>query len=318
MHHGLSVIKLNFEAGMSSQRIDQLIVHYASRHDGLVPLAPLYAARVDSQSITRRTQAGLLLPVSRGVRRVAQTDLTPLRRSIAAVLVTHDSWVSHTAALDAYGAVLKPRAIEAHVSSPTQIRIAGVRSHRTPTGLSGADRLVMFGVSFSQPWQAVVESAAVLDADQLAVAMDSLMHARLASVERILRCAEGHKAFHGRNVLIDLLEQRRNGQGMVRSFLEQDLDTVLRRARLPLPTRNFRVTLPNGRRRFIDTGWPEQRVGLEAHSWKHHSNPTDWGATMIRDRELTVAGWTMLSVVVADTRKPETLIQQLREVLIDW
>ncbi len=56
---------------MSSQRIDQLIVHYASLHDGLVPLAPLYAARVDSQSVTRRTESGLLLPVSRGVRRVA-------------------------------------------------------------------------------------------------------------------------------------------------------------------------------------------------------------------------------------------------------
>jgi hypothetical protein len=315
MHHGLSVIKLNFEAGMSSQRIDRLIVHYANRHDGLVPLAPLYAAQVDSQSISRRTQSGLLLPVSRGVRRIAQTDLTPLRRAIAAVLVTHDSWVSHTAALDAYGAVLKPNAIDAHVSSPTQIRIVGVRSHRTHTGLPGADRFVKFGVSFSQPWRAVVESAAVLDADQLAVAMDSLMQARLASFQRIFRCAEAQGSFRGRCVLIDLLEQRLNGQGIVRSFLEQDLGTVLRRARLPLPVRNFRVTLPNGRRRFLDAGWPAQRVGLEAHSWKHHSNPSDWGATMIRDRELTVAGWTMLPVVVADTRKPETLIQQLREVL---
>ncbi len=175
-----------------------------------------------------------------------------------------------------------------------------------------------FGVNFSQPWRAIVESAAVLDADELAVAMDSLVQTRLASFQRILRCAHAQGSFHGRRPLMDLLEQRLKGQGIVRSFLEQDLDKVVKQARLPRPTRNFRVTLPNGRRRFIDTGWPEQRVGLEAHSWKYHSNPTDWGATMIRDRELTVAGWTMLPVVAADTKNPETLVDQLRVLLTNY
>lgn len=78
---------------MSSNRIDYLIARLANAHAGLVPLAPLFAASVDSQSITRRTQSGLLLPVIRGVRRITQPELTPVRRSIAAVLVSDGGWV---------------------------------------------------------------------------------------------------------------------------------------------------------------------------------------------------------------------------------
>ncbi len=300
---------------MSANRIDHLIATYAKLHDGLVPLAPLYAAGVDSQSITRRTQSGLLLPVSRGVRRVAQIDLTPLRKSIAAVLVSAGSWVSHTTALAAYGALLKDRSLAAHVSSPKQIRIAGVRSHRSSGELPVADQSRKFGVEISRPWRAIIESAAVLDADELAVAMDSVVQAKLASFQRILRCAESCGSFHGRPVLTELLLDRLNGQGLVRGFLEYDLDKLLKRAQLPLPTRNFRVTLPTGKWRVLDTGWPTRRIGLEAQSWQFHSNPTDWGSTMTRDRELTVARWIMIPVVVADIRKPDTLIEQLRTLL---
>ncbi len=300
---------------MSSHRIDRLIAQLASEHDGLVPLAPLYEAQVDSQSITRRCQSGLLLPVSRGVRRIAQTELTLVRRSVAAVLVSQASWVSHTAALVAYGALLKSTSQAAHISSCHQVRITGVRAHRSLSQLPNGDRTRMFGVAFARPWRAIVESAAVLEPGELAVAMDSLVQAKLASFQRIVRCANAAGSFGGRPVLMELLDERVQGHGLVRSFLEQDLNRLLRRARLPLPIRNFVFTLPSGKRRVIDTGWPPLRIGIEAHSWQFHSNPTDWGATMIRDRELTASGWTILPVVVADTKNPERLLGELRTLL---
>ena len=301
---------------MSSTRIDFLIAKLAREHHGLVPLAPLFAAGVDTQSITRRTQSGLLLPVIRGVRRIAHAELTPVRRSIAAVLVSEGGWVSHTAALAAYGALLKSPSQISHFTCPHQVRIPGIRSHRAVAELPDVDRCQRFGVVFSRPWRAIVESAAVLDAGELAVAMDSLVQTNLASFPRVLRCAQSLGPFRGRRFLLELLHERLNGQGIVRSFLEQDLDRLLRRARLPLPTRNFAVRLPSGKRREIDTCWPSLRIGLEAHSWQFHSNPTDWGATMVRDRELTAFGWTILPVVVADTRSPEQLLSELRTLLL--
>lgn len=203
-----------------------------------------------------------------------------------------------------------------HISRLRQVRIEGIRSHRTVVELPDADRCRRFGVDFSRPWRAIVESAAVLDPGCLADAMDSLVQGKCTSFQRILRCAESVGVFSGRAVLMELLRERLSGQGMVRSFLEHDLDRLLRGARLPRPIRNFAVTLPNGRRRENDTCWPSLRIGLAAHSWKFHSNPTNWGATMVRDRELTAFGWTILPVVVADTRAPERLISELRMLLL--
>ncbi len=297
---------------MSARSIDQLIISLAGRYDGLVPTASLRAQGVTSRSISRREDSGLLVACLPGVRLLGQHPLTPLRLSMAAVLSMNRGHVSHVTALAHHGATV--RSLAAHVTSDRQFRLPGIVRHEQPAP-HPRDLGIAYDLPISRPWLAVVESAAILQEDALAVAMDSLVQSGATSVARIQRSADNVGWFRGRAVLIRLLDDRINGLGLVRSFLEQQLDSVLRHARLPPGVRNFRVTLPNGARRELDRAWPELRVGLEAHSWKHHSNTTEWGATMTRDRQLTALGWRMFPVVVADTRNPSRLLDDLRTVL---
>jgi hypothetical protein len=149
-------------------------------------------------------------------------------------------------------------------------------------------------------------------ADELAVAMDSVVQAKHASFKRIQRTMDMAGPFAGRLMLAELLNDRLNGEGLVRSFLERDLEKLLKRAKLPPAVRNFAVRLPSGKKRVLDVAWPNVRRCLEADSWQYHSSPSLWGGTRIKDRELTVAGWSVIPVVVADTRDPSSLVAQLR------
>jgi very-short-patch-repair endonuclease len=303
----------------SSQKINTRIAALARSYDGLVPTRELRQHGVDVESIKRRTDSGLLIPVCRGIRILAGVELTHLRRAMAAVLTggieSKNAWISHTSALRYYNATLKSQRTAAEISSVRRVRIGKVLAHEAseyPTDLG-----LCFGIPVSRPWFAIIESASVLTADELAVAMDSLVQARHVSFDRVNRAIEDAGLFRGRVALGELLTDRLNGMGLVRSFLERDLEAVLRKAKLPAPKRNFEVRLPSGRKRILDAAWPDVKRCLEADSWQHHSNPSQWGATRIRDRELSALGWTVIPVVVADTRDPSNLVTHLRALFTE-
>jgi hypothetical protein len=294
----------------STHDINKLISKLAKQYDGLIPTSSLRSAGIDRQSITRRVDSGLLLPVHRGVRILAGTELTPLRRAMAAAMVTPNSWISHSSALGFYQATLKCEHLYSDISSTQQVRIRLIRSHHQATYPSDLGK--RFDLHVSRPWAAIIECAAVLSADELAVAMDSVVQAKHASFKRIQRTMDMAGPFAGRLMLAELLNDRLNGEGLVRSFLERDLEKLLKRAKLPPAVRNFAVRLPSGKKRVLDVAWPNVRRCLEADSWQYHSSPSLWGGTRIKDRELTVAGWSVIPVVVADTRDPSSLVAQLR------
>jgi hypothetical protein len=295
--------------------LDRLIAELAARYDGLIPTTDLYDAGHCREAVANRVKVNSLGQVFPGVRRLGNIELTPTRRAMAAALVLPNSWVSHTSALAIHGATLRPTSIQAEISCPTQCRPRDVRAHRHPV-LRSANRGFHHEIAVSRPWWAVIESASVLGDDDLAVAMDSLIQSKMASLKRLQSAHEEARWYRGRATVTQLLDDRVNGQGIVRSFLEQDLSRLLKRQKLRPPIRNFEVRLADGKKRVIDTAWPEVRVGLEAQSWKHHSNSTDWGRTMVRDRRLTAIGWTILPVVVADTRDPTSLLDDLRPLLL--
>jgi hypothetical protein len=299
----------------SSLALDQLIAQLAVTHNGLVPTSPLYEAGHCREAIHARLNIASLAFVRRGVRAPASVTLTPERHALAAALVSTGSWVSHTSALAIHGATLRPQSLKAEVSSSAQLRLSRIRTHVSQhPGVANLG--THFDITVSQPWWAIVESAAVLSEDELAVAMDSLIQLKMVSLKRLQRAHDKAGWYRGRATVATLLDDRLNGHGMVRSFLEQDLSKVLKKYGLPQPVRNFRVVLPTGKKRELDAAWPELRTGLEAHSWQYHSNHGDFGRTMIRDRGLTAAGWRILPVVVADTRDPRALIEDLRPLLV--
>jgi hypothetical protein len=299
----------------SSLALDQLISELARTYDGLVPTSRLYDAGHCREAIHSRVTIASLVHVRRGIRAPSSVELTPERHALAAALVSPNSWISHTSALAIHGATLRTQSVRAEISASTQLRLHRIRTHLTPhPGDANLGRHCEMFVS--RPWWAIIESAAVLQEDELAVAMDSLIQSKLTSLKRLQRAHDEAGWYRGRTTISQLLHDRLNGHGLVRSFLEQDLAKVLKRANLPAPVRNHTIVLPNGKKREIDAAWPQFRCGLEAHSWEYHSNYGDYGRTMIRDRGLTSIGWRILPVVVSDTRNPQSLIEDLRPLLV--
>jgi very-short-patch-repair endonuclease len=317
----------------TQNNIDTRIAALAAKYDGLVPVAPLLTSGHSYRSLKARVDHGLLTWVCRGVLRLASTPPTAPRRAVAIALVVPGTWISHTTALDLHGiAISKPRSRSrtigdhagpwlddpalhpAHVSNPNRIRLGVAISHMC-TMPARSDLLLRNGVLISRPWLALVEAATVVDDRTLAVLLDAAVQQGLVAPARIADALERHGRTRGSRSLAQLLDERLNGAGLLRSFFEHDLDRLVRRAGFNGAIRNYSVTLPGGTRRVLDLAWPNYRIALEADSWQHHSSTGDWGRTRIRDRELTAAGWIILPVVVADIRNPEALLHDLTDTI---
>jgi hypothetical protein len=299
----------------STEFIDQAVQRIARRHDGLVPVGSLHASGVSDATINRRRASGLLVPVSSGVCALPATVLTPVRRALAVALVTPDAWISHRSAAAAVGLAIPRELVVAEITTPSvrRVRVPAVHGHRSHEALHERDRQWFAGAVVSRPAVVMVELAAVLAIAAVELVLDDALQKRRVTTSSV-RAALDRRAPHGRGVagLRGLLDDRDHGLGIVRSWLEQQTRSILRFSGLPEPVRNYEVTGLRGRRRIIDLAWPRLRLGIEADSWEHHSNPGDWGQTRVRDRELRAAGWTIVPCVVADTRQPEDFLEAVR------
>jgi very-short-patch-repair endonuclease len=291
--------------------VDHQIAALGNEHHGLVPVAMLRDAGYSAHEVQRRVSKHILESARRGVRVRGGIQLDLTRRAFAAAYVVPDGWVSHTTALTLCGLDLADYGV--HISAPKQHRLLGVTSHRHATPHRSLLQRSL-GVKMSTPTLAIIESAAVLDVRTLTVALDWALHQRRTTIRQVDKAILSAGRFSGLVALRELVKERMDGVGLIRSFFEADLDGVLRRHRLPVGRRNYTVQTPEGRR-VLDVAWPELKVALEADSWKHHSSPGDWGRTRTRDRALLAMGWIVIPVVYADIRNPAQLIEQLRRII---
>lgn len=301
----------------SSLHIDRLIADLARMHHGLVPHGVLLQAGVERSAITRRLDHGTLVPVLRGVSAVRCDAVSAVQWAIAAALMNPDVIVSHRAAAALWKAPITDDRVVAEVSVVGQrrLRFEALTCHRSQVDFATGDRRWMHGVRVSSPTRNVIELASVLMIDELELILDHYVHERLSTVERVGAALDRwHRGSRGLPGLARLIDDRLNGAGIVRSWLEQGARRVLRRAGLPEPVRNYEIRV-NGRKRVLDLAWPDVCVGVEADSWKYHSKPADWGRTRTRDRALLAAGWHIVPCVVADTRSPAEFVEALRATM---
>jgi predicted transcriptional regulator of viral defense system len=104
--------------GDKPAKADLVLARIAARQHGVVSVAQLRAARLTRQSVSKRTRAGRLHRIHRGVYAVGHTRLTFEGRCMAAVLALGDqAVVSHLSAAALWG-MLKPASGPIHVSLP--------------------------------------------------------------------------------------------------------------------------------------------------------------------------------------------------------
>lgn len=84
---------------------------------------------------------------------------------------------------------------------------------------------------------------------------------------------------------------------------------------LPKPVAQHAVQV-GSRTFYLDFAYPVARLGIEAHSFQHHSKRSDWEKDQVRHALLTTAGWTILYVTWRRLRDhPELVARDIGRAL---
>jgi very-short-patch-repair endonuclease len=88
-----------------------------------------------------------------------------------------------------------------------------------------------------------------------------------------------------------VLEEARQGLGIIRSELEERFHDFLLRAGLPLPKTNVFIEGYE-----VDCVWPEQRLIVELDGHATHAPTHSFESDRARDRRLEAAGWRVIRI----------------------
>lgn len=182
------------------------------------------------------------------------------------------------------------------------------RTHRKPQAVTLAGR-----VPTAPLRRAVVDTVRTGDAE---ASVPRLLHEVVQSgrvtpdqLVTELRAAK----LSGRPDVACVLEELRDG---VRSPAEGLARGAVRKAGVPRPLWNPRLTLDAAFLAVPDAYWPEHGVMLEVDSKEHHWAVGDWETTMARHNRLTALGFQVLHVSPRQLREqPDEVIAALRTAL---
>jgi hypothetical protein len=172
--------------------VRDLIVAIARRQHGLVTLDQLRAAGHSRSSWHRAHRDGLLVPVHRGVSRVAVVTPSTWQTILAAVLLTGGA-ASHLSAAWLWGAdVPGIDPVDVTVTDRRRsARAAGVRVHR-PTDLAELLAVDRGGVPTTSPLRTALDVGAVAGPDVVAAVVECFLGQRFVSLAELCAAVEHH------------------------------------------------------------------------------------------------------------------------------
>ena len=189
----------------------------------------------------------------------------------------------------------------------------GVLVHRVE--LTRADIERRDGIVRTRPPATILGLAAVVAPSLLERALDD------ALVRGLLSCAQLERRLNagtrngrpGVAALAALLSARSGVSRSAQSEFERRLLALIVAAGVEPPIPQFEITLPDGRRAFLDYAWPDVRLALEADSYRHHAGRMAWSRDHIRNRLVVSMGWRIVPVTWEDlVEAPDALVATLR------
>lgn len=103
--------------------------------------------------------------------------------------------------------------------------------------------------------------------------------------------------------------------GTMQSHAEVVVARWLRRSGFPAPVAQMPVKGPDGRRWYVDFGWPAFRLVLEVDSFQHHQGPRKLSSDHERRSAIEAAVWRVLSTTVAEIERGGDM---LKAALLLW
>ncbi len=272
---------------------------------------------VDRKHIQRLITAGVVAPLPGGglVLLPGPGGPTWLQHATGAALAHPGSVASHSTSarldgVDGYGGFAS---IDLTVVRPNTLRSPGVTTHRVHT-LDRCDVLMIGPVPCTNRARTLCDLAGVVTADMLERALDDAV--RRGSNPRWIRATAERLRERGRTGPVQLLraldamEQR----GRVRdSWFEKLVEQCLDDPVIGEVSRQFQLNDGDGRHvaRF-DLAVPEVKLGIEAHSRRHHFTKEEEASDEHRDHAASVLGWDVMYLGYSAVQSPATVAAAVR------
>jgi very-short-patch-repair endonuclease len=285
------------------------VAELAGGQHGVVSRSQLCALGLGHGAIDDRMLHGTLHAIHRGVFAVGHERLTREGRWMAAVLAAGPGAVlSHRSAAALWGIRQSTRSAT-EVIAPRRCRRPGIEAHHVV--LAPDEVTVHDGIPVTNPARTLFDLAAVVTEHQLRHALNEAEIRRLSSPLSLDALIARHPSRRGTRALRRALEhQRQTGETVIRSVLETAfLDFAdrygLRRPRMNEPLGPYKP----------DALWPEQRLIVELDSYAIHVTRQTFESDRARDRELALAGYTVLRITWRQlTTDADALAQQLSAI----
>jgi hypothetical protein len=184
--------------------------------------------------------------------------------------------------------------------------------HRTSLPLDG-HLVSVQGLPVTSVARTLVDLGAVVDDDLVEQALDDALR-RGASPRWITRTLEelARPGPTGCGSLRRVLARPDRAGPLPGSRFEREIERSCVDAGLPRPQRQVRVTESNGDLiAVIDLGWPEIRLGIEAHSDRWHSGTRRGRSDQRRDNRVAAMGWELMYASWADRSKRSDFIRDV-------
>jgi very-short-patch-repair endonuclease len=271
----------------------------ARERHGLVTAAELTRFGIVGRPRSQLLSAGFLVPLHRGVYRIASHADSFEQRCLAACLAAPDAAISGPSAGRLWG-LRKVHTDDVHLIARRTVKLERVSVHRT--GLLGPfDVTERFGIRVLRPIRLLCDLAAHLDEAALESVIEQLLDRRLASIPSV-RAAAGRFRARGRPGSLRLgrvLESRPAWLKPADSDLEVRIWRALAERGVRLD-RQVPVLLDEGTTVHLDLGDSESRFAVEVDHVTWHGGRLDAQRDKRRDRMLARLGWTVVRVTDED------------------
>jgi hypothetical protein len=264
----------------------------ASRQHGLVTRAQLHEAGLSARQVERAIARRALLPVRKGVHRLAGSRPTWEQCLHAAVLAAPEgAAASHFAAARLWGLRgLTTDCLE--LAAPGRVRLAGVFVHDR-IRLPKRDVSKRQGIPVTTVARTLCDLASVVDPRVLGRALDEAVRSGQVTLAEVAACLARRGSAYKVQPIRRLLADRAVGPALGESPLETKILRWLREGGLPDPKVQHRVRLAGRERRF-DAAYPELHIAMEFHGWGEHGKRSAFEPDLTRRNEIEVAGWLLL------------------------
>lgn len=272
------------------------IITAAERQFGLVTRDQLQDKHLSRDQIKRLQRQRRIEEIRPRVYRIVGTPHTWEQGLLAVLLCAGPAVASHACGRAVYTVPFGRAPYEITTTQGRQVRLAGVRAHRSDLWLP-EDETSRAGIPVCSPERLVLDQSGRLDARQLGRLVDELLRRGLLRLDRLALTRGRFNGARGRrpSVVDEVLVARLTGYVAGDSNLEAHIIRAIQAAGLPMPTAQQRIEVRGAHYR-IDLSYPEHMIAIEIDSWAYHQ----WRSTFDRDRakrnDLTLLGFNVLQV----------------------